>query len=337
MLHKKLPLLLLTVCILASAFGEDPVPEVKDLGAGLGERYAASAVFLPKSRQVLCFGGEQNPALTFLDDVMLLPVDAKKPEWKKLECKGPSARAYASMAVDPATDKVYLFGGFQNDMLGDLWTLEPSKRQWSQLKTKGGPGPRDAASLVFVPDAKKGDRLFLIGGLESFSPLKSTSEVWILDLKTMAWSRGPDFPYPAFLMGAALRSKPDIHQIWVCGGQGNQGVVEVLDLGAAKPEWKVDKKTHVPLLSAHVMIYDAGRDALFLHGGAEHPQGDSGTLVVIPCAKPVAGPAGEIEKRAYHAGSWDPKTGTLYLMGGVLGGFLGRNCPDSTLALRPKP
>jgi len=73
------------------------------------------------------------------------------------------ARIDGSMAFDPVTDNLVLFGGYQNAPNGDLedtWTWDGSN--WTQVLPKtNNPAPRFSASMAF--DAATGD-FVLFGG-----------------------------------------------------------------------------------------------------------------------------------------------------------------------------
>lgn len=83
--------------------------------------------------------------------------------WKQLTPKAePPARQQASMALDPATHMVILFGGIagaDNQELGDTWSWNGS--DWLQIKPSTNPPPRADAVLV---SATAQGRLLLVGG-----------------------------------------------------------------------------------------------------------------------------------------------------------------------------
>jgi hypothetical protein len=88
----------------------------------------------------------------------------------KCDCPTPPARADASMAYDPATRQVIMFGGYgdqgyyQGDfdtgdsVFGDTWIWDG--HSWFQY-TGPGPTPRESAALVYDPSAHQ---LVLFGG-----------------------------------------------------------------------------------------------------------------------------------------------------------------------------
>jgi len=62
---------------------------------------------------------------------------------------GPSARDYPIFSFDPATNLVFLNGGFGNTILDDLWAFDVTSDAWVNLTPARSPPPRYAAAGGF--------------------------------------------------------------------------------------------------------------------------------------------------------------------------------------------
>jgi hypothetical protein len=101
-------------------------------------------------------------------------------KWQQLSSSvEPSARNQASMALDPTSHDVILFGGIagaNNQELGDMWSWNGST--WSQMNLLASPPAR--ADAVLVPATWQG-RLLLLGGEHAPAIL---SDAWVWDGST---------------------------------------------------------------------------------------------------------------------------------------------------------
>ncbi len=79
--------------------------------------------------------------------------------WEAVPCAGgncPPARAFTSMAYDPANERVVLFGGTDSlasgSPLGDLWEWDTASRTWTDVTPTTGiiPSPRRSALMAYV-------------------------------------------------------------------------------------------------------------------------------------------------------------------------------------------
>src|SRR5271167_3258455 len=94
------------------------------------------------------------------------------PTWTQLSpATSPPARYLASMAYDPATSQLVLFGGLSlsEGSLNDTWTWNGTT--WAKLSPATGPLARFAASMAYDPATSQ---LVLFGGQGSSGPLNDT-------------------------------------------------------------------------------------------------------------------------------------------------------------------
>jgi hypothetical protein len=90
----------------------------------------------------------------------------------------PSPRAGASMAYDPVTRQVLLFGGATTTQLNDTWAWDGEA--WTEVSTSSVPPARAYAGMVFNTEI---GRMILFGG-EGFATTPSASrrsDTWLLD------------------------------------------------------------------------------------------------------------------------------------------------------------
>src|SRR5207248_1597608 len=77
------------------------------------------------------------------------PRPAPSPTWTELDLSfAPSARLAASMAFDPVSGKLILFGGFDgNKFLSDTWTFDG--QSWSKVAVAQRPHGRTVAGMAY--------------------------------------------------------------------------------------------------------------------------------------------------------------------------------------------
>jgi len=119
-------------------------------------RAGASMAYDPATAQLVLFGGQLNGYAVFLNDTWTW----NGTTWTELSpATSPSARFAASMAYDPATAQMVLFGGGNGGSLGDTWTWNGTT--WTELSPATSPQARQAASMDYDPATAQ---LVLFGG-----------------------------------------------------------------------------------------------------------------------------------------------------------------------------
>ncbi len=134
-------------------------------------RSGQAMLYDPANGKVLMFGGEGTAG--YLSGTWLY--DPGLNRWRNLNPSGtPPARDGQTLAYDPASGQVILFGGFTGtSYLGDTWAYDSAANTWTKLRPPGGsPAARDGGSLVYDPDT---GRLLLFGGLGIDGQL---SDIW---------------------------------------------------------------------------------------------------------------------------------------------------------------
>ena len=195
--------------------------ELQWVEMGPPARAAQTAVFDPKHRRLIVFGGrvtEKNRAAEDRNDVWVLSLKPE-PRWQHVIPLGgaPSPRSGCAGVFDPARERMVLFGGQDaSGLLNDVWELSLNGRpRWRQLHPAGAPpSPRHRHTATLDPAS---DRMLVFAGWDGWY----TNDLWQLDFSELAWSRlrleGP-VPPPRAAHTTVLAS--DRRGLIVFGGAG---------------------------------------------------------------------------------------------------------------------
>jgi hypothetical protein len=110
--------------------------------------------------------------------------------WLKVKSSSsPSARSAMTMAYDPISKKVVVFGGFDaTGYLNDTWVFDGST--WSPAATPNAPSPRAASAMAYDRVAGK---LVLFGG---FNGTQYLGDTWTWDGSAETWSEATPTTLP---------------------------------------------------------------------------------------------------------------------------------------------
>ena len=184
-------------------------------------RAAQTAVFDPKHRRLIVFGGrvtEKYPGAQDRNDVWILNLDPE-PRWHHVIPLGeaPSPRSGCAGVFDPSRERMVLFGGQDSSgLLNDVWELSLDGRpRWRQLHPAGEtPSPRYRHTATLDP---ANDRMLVFAGWDGWY----TNDLWQLDLSRLAWSRlQPEGPAPPRRAAHTTVFAPDRNGLIVFGGAG---------------------------------------------------------------------------------------------------------------------
>ncbi|HEV8480848.1 MAG TPA: kelch repeat-containing protein, partial [Candidatus Eisenbacteria bacterium] len=144
-----------------------------------------SAAYDSASHSVLIYGGVSLRTLRFFDDVWRLSL-TNPPTWTRVDpvSAGPGKRAWHGAVLDPAGQRMLVFGGRDSTShaTDELWQLSLGESPtWAQIETQGeSPGPM--ADLSFLYDTNRG-RAILVSGSSG------ARDVWSLNLSgTPRWT-----------------------------------------------------------------------------------------------------------------------------------------------------
>lgn len=190
--------------------------------------------------------------------------------WSKVTGAGqPSATSGATMAFDPVSERVLLFGGSGfYGALNETWAFDGTA--WQQLETSGRPPTaRFNASLVFDAGAR---RLLMLGGeTHSGLSLSLASEVWSWDGERWENQSPSASPAPAWLSGAAVAYDEARGRIVVFGSTSREDSLKgTQDLW----EWSLAGWKQIPVSSPWpgarhfaALAYDPQRQRVVMFGG----------------------------------------------------------------------
>ena len=232
-------------------------------GPGPGPRHGHTAVWDSNSRSMLVFGGK------LLGNAFseLWQFACNSESWQQLI---PSTelrrRAYHSAAWDEGGRTMLVFGGDDNEVLGDLQLYNVAQNLWI-ASTAQGPGPRMRHTAVWddVTDA-----MLVLGGWDGQRYL---SDLWRYDRWAGSWAELSAGPLPRAGHGAAW--DPVSLSMLVFGGvqnaSGNRSYDHALynySLLSGWTELPTDPSLPSPSgRSDMTMVWDSAARGLFLFGG----------------------------------------------------------------------
>ncbi|CAE7379324.1 Lztr1 [Symbiodinium sp. CCMP2456] len=105
--------------------------------------------------------------------------------WQELAPVAPSgpppARSHHIAVWDGANQVLWMHGGYNSSLLGDLWTLDATTLSWAEIATDGGPTARSGHAAVWDVESRL---LWLHGGNDGI--LKR--DLWRYDAESNIWS-----------------------------------------------------------------------------------------------------------------------------------------------------
>ncbi len=181
------------------------------------------------------------------------------PEWAaQTTAESPSASEGASMAYDPATGKMVLFGGGDSSGLSDeTWTYDGTS--WTKQTTAESPSARFSSAMAYDPATGK---MVLFGGTGDTG---EDSETWTYDGST--WTEQTIAGGPSIRYGSAMAYDPATGKMVLFGGESE---------GADSDEtwiyngstWTKQTTIGSPSASAYAsMAYDPATGKMVLFGG----------------------------------------------------------------------
>ncbi|MBM4438436.1 MAG: hypothetical protein FJ029_14690, partial [Actinobacteria bacterium] len=269
--------------------------------------------FVPALASLLLFGGRAQGGL---QDTWLFHVE--RGEWTPVAGPGPAARWGHAAAADPRSGRVMLWGGqTPSGFLDDLWSFDPARLQWSQVKPASPlPLKRYGHGWGMTPAG-----VFYIS--HGFTAENRFDDTWAL-----AGDQFSDVSPPG-----AQPLKRCLHQcVWDVAkarlvlfmGQSNaapfQGDVWAYDPGARA--WtELQAATKPSPRHFHAAVYEPARGVSVVLGGLT-AGGDVADVWVLDrhdtwsALNLGTGPSA----RNGHAATVHPATGIIYVFGGLSGG-----------------
>ena len=199
----------------------------------------------------------------------------------------PSGRTQHAMAYNPATGKVYVFGGY--DVMGytldDLW--EWDGKTWVQVVTDVRPAARADAAMAYDPQRKS---LILFGGSNNYG-MNVFGETWEWNSATRTWAQLTPATSPDALFAHGMVTDTTRNKILLFGGMSSYYIYgpglgvpykdpmrnEVWEWDGGKMTWTNRTpvaSTATPMARQYpTMAYDDGRQKMFLFDGPSYSSG----------------------------------------------------------------
>ena len=152
-----------------------------------------SMVYHKGADRMLVWGGR-------VDDSRVWTFDLEENIWTALkqDLFPEGIRAYQSMAFDPESSLLFMFGGlvltepmsFEGTLVNETWTYDLRRNEWSLHQPLSKPSARSHHSMAMSQDGK----LVVFGGeLNTSYSGEMSDEVWVLDPGSITWSlRAPE-------------------------------------------------------------------------------------------------------------------------------------------------
>ena len=244
----------------------------------------------------------------------------------------PSARRSSGVAVDPASGRIYIYGGYDSSFLSDAHAFAPTTNSWTQITATGtSPGTRERHALAWDP---VGNVLVVFGG--DNRPTIPFVHYDTLHVMTPAgtWTQIPKAgAWPAARKDATLIWIPHLATFLLYGGNDGAnaanrfGDVWLLSLDAAggTATWtQLTPTGTAPKQSAACVAYDPAGRRLIVYGGETADGIDVNTTHVysvdtnawVTATPTGATPVGE----SFSQCAWDPVSQRVLLYGGQANG-----------------
>jgi hypothetical protein len=286
------------------------------------------ATIMPLPRAIARCKLVQRMALlaSFLAGLVLLPLSpaaqAEVPTWSTLAATGPAARWDHTLAADPATEQLILFGGRDaaGAPFGDTWVYAVAENAWRAVEGPA-PSPRFGHAVAVDPVNRA---LYLFGGQADGATF--FNDTWRFDLDDLTWSEiatSDPRPSPRYGTSAVL---DDAGNLLVSHGFTFEGRFDdTWSLDPAAGVWSDVSpvvETRPLKRCLHEAVWDAARGRMLLYGGCSSgfgpcPQGDLWAFDPTARTWTALTPAGSPAARSNPALIRDDASGRIWLMDGL--------------------
>ena len=165
---------------------KSPSPRYGPTGWAYAGRFWIFAGSGPSPVGYLNDNGDMDGSSVYVKNNQLLCFDPKDRKWTNPKCLGSIPTPRADLASAIISDKVWTFGGFNNnwDFLEDMYELSMSSLTWSEIETSEihlmG---RSECTLTVAAD----DKLVLHGGQTGLHT--TVNDTWVMDLTSRSWKQ----------------------------------------------------------------------------------------------------------------------------------------------------
>lgn len=192
--------------------------------------------------------------------------------WDPLVTSGapPAARRLHTGIYDPVGDRILVFGGYDDVLLGDLWQLSfaTSPPTWSPVSaTGGGPSPRGGHVAIYDPENRQ---MVVFGGYDGVSaPANRIGDTWVLSLDgPPVWTQLSPGPGPTARSSMTAVYDAAHHAMVVFAGTDPNFRNDVWSLSLDSPAWSLISADTAPGgREEQGAAYDSKRDRMVIFGG----------------------------------------------------------------------
>jgi hypothetical protein len=235
------------------------------------------------------------------------------PDWTQLSpATSPGTRDSASMAYDPGTGNMVLFGGAgPSGPVGDTWTWNGAT--WTQQSPATSPPGREYASMAY--DAATG-QMVLFGGFHSNNG-SYLNDTWTWDGTT--WTQHSPATSPSGRVNASMAYDAATGQMVLFGGQQFNGSFSNNTWTWDGTTWTQQSPATSPSArDSASMSYDAATGQMVLFGGYGSASNDTWTWdgTTWTQQSPATSPAA----RNGPSMAYDAASGAVVLFGGITSG-----------------
>jgi len=207
----------------------------------------------------------------------------------------PSPRFDGTIAYDPASRQIFLFGGQDTAPRNDLWAYSLAQRRWVEIQASGPRPPARFGHTLVLDSVRR--RLVVFGGQAA----GFFSDTWAFDIAQATWQQlsrdeaGPSRRYGHSAIYESARDRMVISHGFTSAGRFD----DTWAFEFASNTWRnLSPSGTRPLRRClHHAAYDAGNSQMFLYGGCASGNG--------PC------PLGDLWSFDLNSNRWTERTGQL--------------------------
>ena len=222
-------------------------------------RGGSSMAYDPATSQLILFGGDGSAPNQFFSDTWAW--NGTTTTWVQLHpTTHPPALADASMAYDPATSQLLLFGGTTTGfgLLNSTWTWNGTT--WTELSPATSPSPRVLATMAYDSATSQ---LVLFGG--DAGSMADLNDTWTWNGTT--WTELSPATSPVGRNYATMAYDPAVGQLVLFGGAGAGGYLNDTWTWNGTTWTELSPATPPPVREAASMAYDPAAGQVVLFGG----------------------------------------------------------------------
>ena len=241
-------------------------------------RYAQEMVQDPTSGRLVMFGGAAGT--THFNDTWAY--DSAANTWTELKPSGtqPPARGACTMAYDPGTHRLIMFGGYDGTTpyLNDTWAYDPAANAWTELSPSGTvPVARTGPVMAYDPSSR---RMIMFGG--SCGEAENLNDTWAYDPAANTWTQlKPSGKLPPARVLPAMAYDPAGQRMVMFGGTSSDVFgTQPSDTGYFNDTWAYDSAANTwselkpagglpPARCYHQLVYDPSHGLLIMFGGGD--------------------------------------------------------------------